>query len=99
MILQRALAVLAALLLVGSVALGTLGPPDLPLGQLLVMVDHDLVGKLQKFLPAWMWVHLAAPLLVRPCWLVPAGLGLIATGLSMTLASRADARASHRRRS
>lgn len=99
MILQRAFAVLAALLLVGSVALGTLGPPDLPLGQLLVMIDHDLVGSLQNALPPWVWVHLAAPLLVRPCWLVPAGAGLIAAGLALTLASRADARASHRRRS
>jgi hypothetical protein len=63
------------------------------------MIDHDLVSKLQHFLPPWVWVHLAAPLLVRPCWLVPAGGGLVAAGLSMTIASRADARASHRRRS
>ena len=90
---------MAASLLVGSVALGILGPPDLPLGQLLVMIDHDLVTKLQHVLPAWVWVHLSVPLLMRPAWLLPACVGLVAAGLSMTLASRADARASHRRRS
>jgi hypothetical protein len=63
------------------------------------MIDHDLVSKLQAFLPAWVWVHLTVPLLVRPAWLVPACAGLIAAGLSMTLASRAAASASHRRRS
>ena len=76
MIAQRVFAVLAAMLLVGAVALATLGPPEVPLGQMLFMIDHDLMGALhggiERHLWVWMWDYLVQPLMVRPAWLVPA---------------------------
>ncbi|HEY2620274.1 MAG TPA: hypothetical protein VGI78_23235 [Acetobacteraceae bacterium] len=101
MITQRALAVLAAMLLVGAVALAMLGPPEVPLGQLLFMVDHDLMEGVHGFIgthmASWLWDYLIAPLLMRPAWLVPAGLGLICGGVSLSLSTRKPAHRSHRR--
>lgn len=101
MILQRTLAVLAAVLLVGAVALATLGPPAVPLGGLLVMIDHDLTETLrsgiEQHFAAWMWNDMMVPLLVRPAWLVPASLGLIAAGAALSMAGRKPAGRTHRR--
>ena len=62
MIAQRVLAVLAAALLVGAVALAMLGPPSVPLGQALFMLDHDLMnalhGSIERHVSAWLWDHL-----------------------------------------
>jgi hypothetical protein len=98
---QRILAVLAAVLLVGAVALAMLGPPEVPLGQVLFMIDHDLMDAVHRFigghLAAWLWDYLLAPLIVRPAWLVPAGLGLICGGMSLSLSTRKSTHRSHRR--
>jgi hypothetical protein len=89
------------MLLVGAVALALLGPPAVPLGQVLFMVDHDLMAAVHRFigmhLMAWLWDYLIAPLLLRPAWLVPAALGLIFGGLSLSLATRKATHRSHRR--
>ena len=101
MITQRILAVLAAMLLVGAVALAMLGPPAVPLGQLLFMVDHDLMEAVHSFigmhLAAWLWDYLVVPLMLRPAWLVPAALGLICGGMSLSLSTRKSTHRSHRR--
>ena len=101
MIAPRIFAVLAAAMLVGSVALAMLGPPDVPLGQLIFMVDHDLMDAMhsgvERHLSSWIWDSLIAPLMVRPAWLVPAGIGLIFAGAALTLSNRKPARRSHRR--
>ncbi len=101
MIAQRVLAVLSAMLLVGAVALAMLGPPSVPLGQVLFMVDHDLMDALhsgvERHLSAWLWENVAMPLMVRPAWLVPAALGLICAGLSLSLSTRKATHRSHRR--
>ncbi len=101
MIAQRVLAILAAVLLVGAVALAMLGPPDVPLGQALFMVDHDLMAAMHGFigqhLANWIWDYLITPLMLRPVWLVPAGLGLILAGASLTLSTRKTTHRSHRR--
>lgn len=98
---QRIFAVLAAMMLVGAVALATLGPPEVPLGQMVFMVDHDLMGALhsgiEKHFWAWMWDYLVEPLMVRPAWLVPACIGLICAGMSLTLSTRKTTHRSHRR--
>ena len=98
---QRILAVLAAMLLVGAVALAMLGPPAVPLGQMLFMFDHDLMNAVHSFigthLAGWLWDYLIAPLLLRPAWLVPAALGLILGGMSLSLSSRKSTHRSHRR--
>jgi hypothetical protein len=100
-IAQRVLAVLSAMLLVGAVALAMLGPPSVPLGQVLFMVDHDLMDALhsgvERHLSAWLWENVAMPLMVRPAWLVPAALGLICAGLSLSLSTRKATHRSHRR--
>ena len=87
--LRRILAVTAATLLVGTVALATLWSPDLPLGQALLGVDHHILVNMQsgveRFFSHWMWAEVILPVLVRPVWLVPAALGLICVGLSLTL--------------
>ena len=101
MIAQRILAVLAAMLLVGAVALAMLGPPSVPLGQALFMLDHDLMNVLQRsieqHLSAWLWNNVAMPLMLRPAWLVPAALGLICGGISLSLSTRKPVHRSHRR--
>lgn len=78
-----------------------LGPPEVPLGQALFMVDHDLMDNLHGFvgkhLHSWLWDNLAVPLMLRPAWLVPAALGLICGGMSLSLSTRNSTRRSHRR--
>jgi len=99
--LQRVLAILAAMLLVGAVALAMLGPPAVPLGQVLFMVDHDLMeavhGFIGKHLATWLWDYLVLPLMLRPAWLVPAALGLLCGGASLSLSTRKSTHRSHRR--
>ncbi len=100
MITQRILAVLAAMLLVGAVALAMLGPPEVPLGQVLFMVDHDLMDAVHGFIgthmASWLWDYLIAPLMMRPAWLVPAALGLICGGMALSLSTRKSTHRSHR---
>src|SRR4051794_19866914 len=99
---QRVLAVIAAILLVGSVALATMGPPDMPLGQTLFMIDHDILHVLQTdiddHVAHWVWAYVFVPFLLRPAWLLPAILGVLCAGVSLTLASR-QAPHNQRRRS
>jgi hypothetical protein len=100
-IAQRILAVLAAMLLVGAVALAILGPPGVPLAQALFMVDHDLMEAVHTFigthLAMWLWDYLVVPLMLRPAWLVPAALGLVCGGMSLSLSTRKSTHRSHRR--
>jgi len=100
-IAQRILAVLSAILLVGSVAIATVGPPLVSLGQALYLLDEGLVERLHVFvaghLADWAWSGVAVPLLVRPAWLIPAAIGLIFAGMALSLPNRKQARRSHRR--
>jgi len=98
-IAQRILAVLAALLLIGAFALATLGPPGVPLGHVLFLMAPPVMNWLAAHVPAWFWANLAMPLMLRPAWLLPASLGVIAAGASMTLANRPQThRSRHQRR-
>jgi len=101
--LMRILAVLGAILLIGALAIATLAPPDLSLGQALFTLDRELLNMVQagtqRRLSPWIWEQMVVPLLVRPAWLVPAALGLICAGFSATLASRRSVAQSRRRRS
>ncbi|HEY0418495.1 MAG TPA: hypothetical protein VGC80_03145, partial [Acetobacteraceae bacterium] len=88
----RVLAVLSAACLVGAVALATILPPTLSLGQLLARIDHSALVAMQNWtgqhLSEWVWAQLALPLLVRPDWLLPVALGLVLGGAALTLGSR-----------
>jgi hypothetical protein len=99
---RRILAVLAAVLLVGAVALATLESSDMPLGQALLAYDHSILTTLQlevdQFFAHWMWIEVVLPVLIRPAWLIPAALGLICVGLSLTLPSGRRAERPRQRR-
>jgi hypothetical protein len=99
--LQRIFAVLAAALLVGAVALAILVPPSQPLGDLLLMLDHDATNTVHAFVERhfseWIWSDLAMPLLLRPAWLVPATVGLICAGAAASISTSKPAGRSHRR--
>jgi hypothetical protein len=100
-ILQRVLAVISAVLLVAAVAIATFSAQSVSLGQALFMVDHDVLDRLL----AWSnrvwgnraWEYVIQPLLVRPAWLLPASLGVICVGLSLSLSNRKSTSRSHRR--
>jgi hypothetical protein len=99
---RRILAVLAATLLVGTVALATLGPADMPLGQALLALDNRMLtliqSEVERFFAHWMWNEIVVPVLVRPAWLIPAALGLICVGLSITLPNGRGAERPRQRR-
>jgi hypothetical protein len=100
-IAQRTLAILSAILLVGAVALGTLGSGGMLLGRALYAFDRGLPeqmhGWLDRNLGAWAWSDVVLPMLIRPAWLLPASLGIICAGLSLSLSNRKSAHRSHRR--
>jgi hypothetical protein len=81
----RVFAVLAALFLVSAVAIGTLTPPGLTLGQGLVMLDRGGPSWLRDHSASWVWDWLEVPFMVRPLWLMPACIGLICVGLAASL--------------
>ncbi len=103
MIKTRVLAILSAILLVGAVAVATLGPQDMTLGQGLFAMDHARLLAAETFtrthLSPWLWDHPIMAMIARPVWLIPAALGLICAGGAMTAASGGNAAASRRRRS
>jgi hypothetical protein len=100
-IAQRVLAVIAAVLLVAAVAIATFGSESISLGQAIYLLDHDVLDKLpmwsSRTLGNWMWIAVIQPLLQRPAWLVPASLGLVCVGLSLSLSNRKTPHRSHRR--
>jgi hypothetical protein len=100
-IAQRVLAVIAAILLVAAVGIATFGAESISLGQAIYLLDHDVLDKLplwsSRTLGKWMWVSVIQPLLERPAWLLPASLGLVCVGLSLSLSNRKTTHRSHRR--
>lgn len=101
MIAHRVLAVIAAVLLVLAVAIATFGTESISLGQALYMLDHDVLDRLpdwttRTFGP-WGWTMIVEPLLVRPAWLIPASMGIVCVGLSMSLSNKKSSHRSHRR--
>ncbi|HKM65197.1 MAG TPA: hypothetical protein VJY39_22185 [Acidisphaera sp.] len=99
-VISRIFAVIAAIFLVGAVAVAMLAPPSMPLGHVLFAVDRDwmdaLQGAMRHDLPQWMSTWVISPFLLRPAWLLPASLGIVAAGLSISLSSRT--RTDHARR-
>jgi hypothetical protein len=100
-IAQRALAIIAAVLLVAAVAIATFGAQSMSLGQAIALFDHDVLDKLplwsSRTLGTWMWVAVIQPMLARPAWLLPASAGLVCIGLSLSLSNRKTTHRSHRR--
>jgi hypothetical protein len=100
--LAKIFAVLAAICLVGAVAVGTLGPDEMSLGEGLAALDRLHLSAAEHFvrlhLSDWLWDHPIKALLVRPIWLVPASLGLLLAGACATAANSGGSPLNSRRR-
>lgn len=87
-VLPRIFMVLAAVLLVGALAVATLAPPDLTLAEGLQAQWPNLPSQLQASFRAVLggifWRDLAEPLLGRPAWLLPASAGFIFVGAAIS---------------
>ncbi len=89
-------AVVAAVLLVGSIALASLVPADTNLRQAINAMDgmaiehaqHAFVGVFGR----GFWEAMLVPLLVRPVWMIPVCLGLICVGAAVTALTQASPR-------
>lgn len=101
--IPRILAVLAAFWLVLAFALATIMPPYTSASEVLDGIDHDRLVALSEWgsrsLPSWLWDHALVPLLLRPAWLIPTGVGLVCLGLAITIGSGKSVARHHRRRS
>ncbi len=103
MIAVRILSVLAAGFLVGAFAIATILSYDLPLADLVTMMDRGFVTWTHEaavaHLPSWVWLNILLPVLTRPAWLLPAAAGLICGGAAVTVASSGSTQRSRRKRS
>lgn len=89
----RVLMVLAAALMVIGFAVATFVPPDMPLGQFLLQQDHGSVARLRAAtlpMPGFVWTGIVVPMLLRPAWLPPLMLAIVALGGAITLRPRAS---------
>ena len=100
-LLPRIFAVLAAVLLVGSVALASLLPADISLYGALHLMHPVSPDHLQRLVASrfghFGWNAMALPLLNRPVWLIPVSLGLICVGGAISTLSPAAPRTKQRR--
>ena len=90
----RVLMVIAAALMVICFAVATFVPPDMPLGQFLLAQDHASVARLRAAtltMPSFVWTGIVAPVLLRPAWLPPLMLGIVALGGAISLRPRGPA--------
>lgn len=98
---ERVLAIFAAIFLVAAVAVATFGSQSISLGRALYLLDHDVLDRLPgwstRVLGNWVWATVIQPLLVRPAWLLPASIGLVFVGLSLSMSNRKTRDRSHRR--
>lgn len=83
-------AAVGAACLVASFAVASLMRPFATLAELLLMMDHRMFVAWNRAehspMATWLWMHLAMPLLVRPAWLLPTGVGLVCVGAATSFA-------------
>lgn len=103
MILSRIMAVLSAICFVAAFSAATIMPPTTSLAELIADLDHPsliwLKGFSETHMPSWAWQDMEIPMLLRPAWLLPTGLGMVFFGFAVTLGSRKRVVGSHHRRS
>ena len=99
--MPRIFAVLAAVLLVGSVALASLLPGDMSLAQALQALGGGAPADMPRVLTAAVGHFLAnailMPVLIRPVWMIPVSLGLICVGGAVTAMTQNAPRPRQRR--
>ncbi len=100
-LVPRIFAVLAAILLVGGVALASLLPPDITLFETIHTLHAVSPEHVQHVVTAafghFAWNSVVMPLLGRRVWLIPVSLGLICVGGMVTAMNRTAPRATKRR--
>lgn len=101
MLVSRIFTVLAATLLVASFGLIVLAPYDLSLVQGMTAIDPTLLRHVQhaviRTLGTRFWANLVTPVLARPVWLMPLGLGMICVGVAATMNTPPAAHRTRRR--
>lgn len=87
----RVLASLGAACLVLAFSLCILLHPWVSLAELIASWDHQLLVAWDRTdrsgISLWLWTNVAIPLLVRPSWFIPTGLGLVLVGAAVTVGS------------
>ncbi len=90
MFAAKLFASVGAICLVASFAVASLMRPFATLAELLVLFDHRMFTVWNKAehstMATWLWMHLVMPLMVRPAWLVPTGMGLMCVGAATSFA-------------
>lgn len=98
--MARGLAVLAACLLVLTAVLASAEPYDMPMVQVLALINPAWPGQVQDTLLGMagraVWVDIALPILARPIWMIPAALALICAGFAFSL-TPPSSKPTHRR--
>ena len=77
---------LAACFLLLAFAVAALGPVGLSLGAAAYRLDDGLLSRFYHNCPALLWHRAVLPLLARPAWVLPAALGILCSGLAITVA-------------
>jgi len=94
--MMRVFAILAAVLLVGSLVLAATAPSGLTLDDAISVVNVMAVFRVHQYaahyLPDWVWGDFATPWLTRPAWLVPASLGIICAGFAGSMIGKQPAK-------
>jgi hypothetical protein len=75
---------------VASFAVASLMRPFATLAELMMLLDHRMFTVWDKAehsaTATWLWMHFVMPLMVRPAWLVPTGMGLVCVGAATSFA-------------
>jgi hypothetical protein len=86
----KVFAATGAMCLVGGIALAILMRPTVTLADLMAMMDHRMAAVWNRaehgVTASWFWDHAVMPVLLRPAWLLPTGLGLVCVGAAVSFA-------------
>ena len=97
----RVFAALCAGALVCAFAIAALLPPEMDLGTMLVAMDPPVLASIHGFLVGHgapgIYKHLMLPFLLRPGWMLPAMVGVIAGGIAFSVNHTGHNRQSTRR--
>ena len=99
---MRVFAWLCAIGLVVAFAIAATLPLQMDLGAMLLSMDPRSLDTLHWFIvhhvPAGTWSHVLLPFLLRPGWMLPLMLGIVAGGIAFSLNHVGPTRQGSRRR-
>ena len=89
LILYRMLVAFAAACFVVAFAIAALAPLGLTLAGGLLLLDQTTLSSLRRIVVQdasnGVWYRVVVPFLIRPAWILPVMLGIVSTGLAMTV--------------